>query len=45
MAGNEEGQSLLVKMREESEEADLKLNFKKQTNKQTKTMASSPITS
>ena len=29
MAGNEEGQSLLVKMKEESEEADLKLNLKK----------------
>ena len=45
MAGNEEGQSLLVKMKEESEEADLKLNLKKKKKKKTKTMASSPITS
>ena len=33
MAGNEEGQNLLVKMKEESEEADLKLNLKKKENK------------
>ena len=36
----EEPKSLLMKVKEESEEADLKLNIQ-----ETKTMASSPITS
>ena len=41
MAGSEEElKSLLMKVKEESEEADLKLNIQK-----TKIMASSPITS
>ena len=41
MAGSKmELKSLLMKMKEESEKADLKLNIQK-----TKTMASSPITS
>ena len=40
MAENEELKSLLMKVKEESEKADLKLNIQK-----TKIMASSPITS
>ena len=40
MAENEELKSLLMKVKEESEKADLKLNIQK-----TKVMASSPITS
>ena len=40
MAENEELKSLLMKVKEESEKADLKLNIKK-----TKFMASGPITS
>ena len=40
MAESEELKSLLMKVKEESEEADLKLNIQK-----TKIMASSPITS
>ena len=43
----EELNSLLVRVKEESEKAGLKLNIKKQnkTKKQPKIMASSPITS
>ena len=40
MAENEEGQSLLIKVKEESEEADLKLIFQKN-----KYYGTSPITS
>ena len=40
MAGSEELKSLLMKVKEESEKAGLKLNIQK-----TKTMASGPITS
>ena len=40
----EELKSLLMRVKEESEIAGLRLNIKKQTNKQTKIMASSPIT-
>ena len=40
MAENEELKSLLIKVKEESEKVDLKLNIQK-----TKFMASSPITS
>ena len=40
MAESEEELNLLMKVKEESEKADLKLNIKK-----TKIMASSPITS
>ena len=40
MAESKEEQSLLMKVKEESEKADLKLNIQK-----TKVMASSPITS
>ena len=40
MAENEELKSLLIKVKEESEKVDLKLNIQK-----TKIMASSPITS
>ena len=40
MAENEELKSLLIKVKEESEKVDLKLNIQK-----TKVMASSPITS
>ena len=40
MAESEELKSLLMKVKEESEKVDLKLNIQK-----TKTMASSPITS
>ena len=41
----EELKSLLMRVKEESERAGLKLNIKKRKKKKTKIMASSPITS
>ena len=45
MADKEELNNLLIMVNEENEKACLKLNIKKQTNKQTKIIASGPITS